>query len=198
MSTQAFNGAYLLPLFQEIEQLRDEGAYRQLPKPAPSSSLAADDAPLGAYATAHLIRAAYTAGLAHADALRRLTLAGEVDPTSPWTLLRGSLENLATGLWLLSGPDRAERRRRALSLWDEDMRNRHQHEQDTGHTPAPGGMTGAQRRAEIRALADQLGLAPLTAPKAHQIILAAAPAAGLTAVRSRRRAVAESGRSRHS
>ncbi|MFC8142940.1 hypothetical protein ACFUKV_14515 [Streptomyces paradoxus] len=45
MSTQPFNGAYLLPLFHEIVQLCDKGAYRPLPQPAPSSSLAADDAP---------------------------------------------------------------------------------------------------------------------------------------------------------
>ncbi|EGE39435.1 hypothetical protein GTY83_37140 [Streptomyces sp. SID4928] len=57
MSTQAFNGAYLLPLFAEIEQARADGAYRQLPAPAPASSLAADDAPLGPYAAAHLSRA---------------------------------------------------------------------------------------------------------------------------------------------
>lgn len=181
MSTQAFNGAYLLPLFHAIEQARGDGAYRQLPAPAPASSLATDDAPLGPYAGAHLIRSSYTAGLAHTDALRRLTAAGEVDPTSPWTLLRGALENFATALWLLDGPGRAERRRRALSLWDEDMRNRQQHETDTGHQPSGDGMTGAQRRAEIRGIADRLGLPPLTRPGTHQIVLAAAPTAGLTA-----------------
>jgi hypothetical protein len=83
MSTKAFNGAYLLPLFAEIEQARADGAYRPLPTPAPASSLATDDAPLGPYAASHLIRTSYTTGLAHADALRRLTVAGEVDPTSP-------------------------------------------------------------------------------------------------------------------
>ncbi|MDQ0784601.1 hypothetical protein [Streptomyces sp. B3I8] len=83
MSTRDFNGAYLLPLFGEVEQARTDGAYRQLPAPDSASSLATDDAPLGAYAAAHLIRASYTAGLAHADALRRLTVAGEIDPTSP-------------------------------------------------------------------------------------------------------------------
>jgi hypothetical protein len=183
MSTQAFQGTYLLPLLHAVEQARGGDAYRQLPAPAPASSLAADDAPLGPYASAHLIRTSYTAGLAHADALRRLTSAGEVDPTSPWTLLRGALENFATGLWLCDGAGRSERRRRALSLWDEDMRNRQQHETDTGHLPTGGGKSGAERRAEIRALADRLGLAPLTAPRTHQILLTAAPAAGLTAVK---------------
>ncbi|WP_330455424.1 hypothetical protein OIB37_36135 [Streptomyces sp. NBC_00820] len=56
MSTQAFQGAYLLPLFHAIEQARGEHAYRQLPAPAPASSLAADDAPLGLYSAAHLIQ----------------------------------------------------------------------------------------------------------------------------------------------
>ncbi len=55
------------------------------------------------------------------------------------------------GLWLLDGTGRGERRRRALSLWDEDMRNRQQHETDTGHLPSSGGMTGAQRRTEMGA-----------------------------------------------
>jgi hypothetical protein len=35
VSAQAFNGACLLPLFYEIEQVRAEGAYHQLPDPAP-------------------------------------------------------------------------------------------------------------------------------------------------------------------
>ncbi|MFD8375336.1 hypothetical protein ACFV2Z_31895 [Streptomyces sp. NPDC059688] len=39
MSTQAFSGAYLLPLFHAIEQVGADGAYRQLPAPAPASSL---------------------------------------------------------------------------------------------------------------------------------------------------------------
>ncbi|MFJ2729333.1 hypothetical protein [Streptomyces collinus] len=88
-------------------------------------------------------------------------------------LLRGALENFATGLWLLDGAGRIERRRRALSLWDEDMRNRQQHETDTAHLLSGGGMTGAKRPAKIRALVDQLGLAPLTALRPHQILLTA-------------------------
>ncbi|MGW3850298.1 hypothetical protein [Streptomyces fagopyri] len=99
------------------------------------------------------------------------------------TLLRGALENFATGLWLIDGSGRDERRRRALSLWDEDMRNRHQHEQDTGHQPSGDGQTGAQRRAEIKDLADRLGLPPLTRPGTLQILLGAAPSAGLTPIK---------------
>ncbi|WP_432030503.1 hypothetical protein [Streptomyces sp. 1222.5] len=65
---------------------------------------------MGPYTAAHLIQNSCTAGLAHADALRRLTAAGEVDPTSHWTLLRGALENFATGLWLLDGTGCSEHR----------------------------------------------------------------------------------------
>lgn len=58
----------------------------------------------------------YGAGLAHADALRRPVPAGEVDPQSPWTLMRGALENFATAVWLLGGDDRTERRHRAETI----------------------------------------------------------------------------------
>ncbi|WP_329538335.1 hypothetical protein OG568_53265 (plasmid) [Streptomyces sp. NBC_01450] len=44
-------------------------------------------------------------------------------------------------------------------------------------------MNGTQRRAEIRDLADQLGLNPLAAPKTNQILHRAAPTVGLTAVK---------------
>ncbi|MFI1568702.1 hypothetical protein ACH4ZX_37760 [Streptomyces sp. NPDC020490] len=108
----------------------------------------------GTYSAARLIRNSCTADLAHADVLRRLTAAGEVGPTTRWTLLRGAPENSTTGLWLLDGAGRGERRRRAPPPWDEDMRNRHQHETDTGHFPSGGGMTGARRRAEIGAIAE--------------------------------------------
>lgn len=110
-------------------------------------------------------------------------MAGEVDPIRPCSLLRGALENFATGLWLLDGVGRDKRRHRALSLWDEDMRNRHQHEEDTGHRPSRAGKTGAERRAEIKDIADRLGLPPLTRPGTLQILLAAAPSAGLTVIK---------------
>ncbi|MET9418995.1 hypothetical protein ABZY03_33395 [Streptomyces klenkii] len=181
MTRSGFDASYLQPLFRDVENLRGEGAYQQLPAPQPSSSLAADDAPLGMYAASTLIRSSYSAGVAHADALRRLVLAGEVDPQSPWTLMRGSLENFATAVWLLGGNDRTERRRRALALWREDMRNRAQHEEDTGHVPGPGGKTGRERRQEIVDLALSLGVpvASLNKPEAGRVIEEAAGDAGL-------------------
>jgi hypothetical protein len=158
MTPPQFKFAYLQPLFADVESLRGEAAYQQLPAAQPSSSLAADDAPLGTYSASTLIRASFTAGVAHADALRRIVLHGEVDPTSPWTLMRGALENFATAAWLLGGNDRTERRHRSLRLWREDMRNRAQHEEDTDHVPGPGGKTGRERVQEIESLAVSLGI----------------------------------------
>ncbi|WP_329317098.1 hypothetical protein OG723_43940 (plasmid) [Streptomyces sp. NBC_01278] len=183
MTRSEFKFAYLQPLFADVERLRGEGAYRQLPAPQPSSSLATDDAPLGMYSASTLIRNSYSAGVAHADALRRLVHAGEVDPQSPWTLMRGALENFATAVWILGGNDRTERRRRTLALWREDMRNRAQHEEDTGHQPGPGGKTGRERRQDIADLALSLGIptAVLSKPEAGKVIEEAAEDAGLKA-----------------
>ncbi|MCW8103011.1 hypothetical protein [Streptomyces tauricus] len=182
MSERDFDGTYLTPLFELAVQSREDGYYRPLPPPEPRSSLATDDAPLGPWPASQLIRTSYSAGLAHVDALRRLTAAGEIDATSPWTLLRGALENFATGSWLLDGASRTERRQRALALWAEDMRNRAQHEHDTGHVPDPQGASGTERRQEIRDLATTLGLPALAAPKTGLILEQAAPAAGLDPV----------------
>ncbi|MFE7092934.1 hypothetical protein [Streptomyces erythrochromogenes] len=181
MDSPGFDARYLIPLFTAVEELRGEGAYRTLPEPESGSRLEQDDAPLGPYAGSILIRSSHGAGVAHVDALRRLILAGEVDPQSPWTLLRGALENFATGVWLLGGKSPSERRRRALALWREDMRNRQQHEDDTGHTPTGEGQTGTQRRAEIVQLAATVGISAgaLSAPKANVLLEEAARHAGM-------------------
>lgn len=65
------------------------------------------------------------------------------------------------------------------------MRNRAQHEADTGHTPAPGGKTGTERRQEIHHLADTLGISPLPAPEVGAIVKQAATAVGLAPVGTR-------------
>ncbi|MGW3728147.1 hypothetical protein [Streptomyces sp. NPDC000851] len=178
--------AYLLPLFEAVAPYRADGHFRQLPEPAPRSSLATDDNPLNHYGSSYLIRTSFAAGLFHVDALRRLIIdSRQIDPASPWTLLRGALENFSTAVWLLCGKDRSERRARALALWDEDMRNRHQHETDVQHVVTGQGKSGAQRRQEIQQLATTLSLPPLSAPKAGVIIEAAAKEASLNAVHVR-------------
>jgi hypothetical protein len=81
----------------------------------------------------------------------------------------------------MTGANQSERRRRALCLWAEDMRNRGQHEDDTQHVPRDGGKTGNERRQDILKLGIDLGLGALANPKAGDIIKSAAKAAGLDA-----------------
>jgi hypothetical protein len=143
---------YLRPLFEKALQFRGENhTYLALPPPQPHSSLAADDEPLQGWNCSLLISASLTAGIAHVDALARLVMDTQtIDNFSPWTLLRASLENFAVATWLLSPTARVERRRRALSLWAEDMRNRQQHESDTRRAiTGSKEKSGSDRRAEL-------------------------------------------------
>ncbi|HEV2634514.1 MAG TPA: hypothetical protein VGX23_05175 [Actinocrinis sp.] len=177
--------SYLLPLFIAVKPW--SGPDGEIPRPGaqPRSSLAADDVSLGSWRVSILANSTLSAGLMHVHALIQLvTVAKVVDPYSPWTLLRAALENFATSAWLLSGT-RNERWGRALSLWHEDFHNRAQHEQDTGRRPSgPRAKSGEQRRNEVKALADSLGLA-IQKPGAGQIITIAAGYAGLNADQTR-------------
>lgn len=171
--------SYLLPLFDALAPWVGANGPAQLPSVQPGSSIAADDAPLGSWRVSILANSAFSAGVMHVHALAKLIMMAKVvDPYSPWTLLRGALEDFSTSAWLLGG-SRDERRQRALSLWHEDFRNREQYEQDTGKRPTgPNAKTGAQRCEQVKRLADSLGLR-LQKPVAGDIISAAAGYANL-------------------
>ncbi|MEV6859369.1 hypothetical protein AB0M89_37060 [Streptomyces microflavus] len=172
--------SYLTPLFKAAAAYREDDHFLSLPEVAEHSSLAKDDEPLGARGAAKFVRSSFEAGLIHVEAFAQLvTVAQHVDPHSPWTLLRGALEDFATAAWLLAGQNREERRHRVLRLWAEDFRNRDQYERDTNHVPGPGGKSGAERREEVKHLAQTLGLPKLTKPEATRIIYEAAASAGL-------------------
>ncbi|WP_328908022.1 hypothetical protein OG230_36340 [Streptomyces sp. NBC_00234] len=173
--------SYLVPLFAAAGAYRDEEHFRLFPEPVAHSRLAADDEPLKAWGSAKFVQSSFSAGLMHVEALTKLVrVAGQIDPISLWTLLRGALENFATAVWLLDGKDRDERRHRALTLWAEDFRNRQQHETDVHHiVTGPKEKTGAQREVEVKDLADSLGLPKLPKPSAGDIIVSAATTAGL-------------------
>ena len=185
-STAPDDVSYLLPLFNAVAPFRGPNAKLLSASPQPHSSLAADDTQLGSWRVSILVHSSLSAGVMHVDALIRLvTEAKALDPYSPWTLLRGALENFATSGWLLAGGDRMDRRCRALSLWDEDFRNRAQYERDTGWTPPrPKAKSGEQRREQIQRIAGGLGLT-LRRPLANEIISAAAHEAGLDPDRAR-------------
>jgi hypothetical protein len=172
--------SYLAPLFNAAAAYRGDDHFLLLPDLEQRSSLAKDDEPLGSWGAAKFVQSSFSAGLIHVEAFAQLvTVARQVDPYSPWTLLRGALENFATAAWLLAGKDREERRHRVLSLWAEDFRNRAQHERDTNHVTRPGGKTGVERREDVKQLAQALGLPNLTKPEATSIIYEAAASAGL-------------------
>lgn len=172
--------SYPAPLFNAAAAYRSDNHFLLLPDPAERSSLAKDDEPLKSWGTARFVQSSFSAGLIHVEAFTKLVaVAHQVDPYSPWTLLRGALENFATAAWLLAGTSRDVRRHRVLSLWAEDFRNRAQHEVDTSHAPEPQGKTGAERQKEVKQLAQDLSLPKLTKPEATSIIKEAAASAGL-------------------
>lgn len=178
--------AYLLPLFDRAATFRlPSGDIAPMAAPSAGSSLAADDAPLQGWNASTLVRSSVTAGLAHVEALNRMiTKTGVVDAFSPWTLLRGALENFATAVWLLTGADRNQRRSKALALWAQDLHNRAQHEDDTDHViTGAEEKSGMDRREEILQRGERLGIPRTSLPRtsAGAIIFAAAEAAGLDA-----------------
>lgn len=117
--------SYLAPLFNAAATYRGDNHFLLLPSPADLSGLAKDDEPLKSWGAAKFIQSSFSAGLIHVEAFTQLVVvAHQVDPYSPWTLLRGALENFATAAWLLAGEDQGVRRHRVLSLWAEDFRNR--------------------------------------------------------------------------
>ncbi|MDH6569479.1 hypothetical protein M2160_004500 [Streptomyces sp. SAI-117] len=179
-ATEQEDFSYLAPLFKAAVAYRGDDHFLLLPDVAEQSSLAKDDEPLGTRGAAKFVQSSFSAGLMHVEAFAQLvTVAQRVDLHSPWTLLRGALENFATAAWLLAGKNPDERRHRVLSLWAEDFRNRAQHERDTNYVPRPGGKSGAERREEVKQLARNLGLPSLTKPETTTIIYEAAASAGL-------------------
>ncbi|GAA1963526.1 hypothetical protein [Catenulispora subtropica] len=157
--------SYLYPLFAAVDPYRSADHMLMLPPVQPGSSLAADDAPLGSWNVTRLVTGSISIGLTHVDTVRRLVAELNVlDTASPWTLMRGALEDFATAVYLLHGT-RPERQLRALTLWNDDLRNRALYEDDMGHVATGKAKTGRQRQAEIQALAASLGFAQLNRPQ---------------------------------
>lgn len=89
----------------------------EAPIPAPGSLLAADDAVLTPYHLSHAAQSALNIAVDNLHALRNLVAESHlVHPWAPFTLLRASLENAATAVWLLAPRDRDQRLVRRLRL----------------------------------------------------------------------------------
>lgn len=96
--------SYLVPLFAAAAAHRADDHFTLLPEPAAHSSLATDGEPLKPLGLRQVRPVLLLRFLMHVEALTKLvTVAGQIDPFSPWTLLRGALENFATAVWLLDG-----------------------------------------------------------------------------------------------
>ncbi len=89
--------------------------------PEPRSALVADDDAAHPYRVSHSAYRSIAQAVDHLRACRALLVQAEVMPTwSCLTLIRASVENAATAVWLLSPSNRNERITRALQLaWDD-------------------------------------------------------------------------------
>lgn len=86
------------------------------------SSLAADDAIFSVLPPSHLIWHGISHAVDHLDMFMvALTEGKRSHPIAPSTLARSGILGSAHALWLLDGPDRAERQRRALKIAHEEF-----------------------------------------------------------------------------
>lgn len=122
-------------------------------EPAEGSELAADDRAVSPYHLSHAISTALGIALDHLEAFRSLIEDG--GRTHPWahhTLLRATVENAATAVWLSAPPDPLERRFRRLRLAQHDAWESGQ-AAELHRQPSRSGRSAKEIRAAIRALA---------------------------------------------
>lgn len=105
------------------EQVKDWRTYVEQPQPVlDGSSLAAEDVILSVLPPSHLIWHGISHAVDHLDVfMGALTEGKKSHPIAPSTLARSGILGGAHALWLLDGPDRAERQRRALKIAHEEF-----------------------------------------------------------------------------
>jgi hypothetical protein len=82
---------------------------------SPRSSLSGDDKASDPYQVSHAVRMCLVAGVDHLHAVKALLLdLGVLHTAAPFSLVRGSLENLAAAFWILHPKLRNERIERTL------------------------------------------------------------------------------------
>jgi hypothetical protein len=136
--------------------------------PQRGSTLAADNARTDPYQLSHSAKRAITGAVSHLDGLRVMVLGpqgkdhdGLYLPThAAMTLLRATMENAATAIWLLAPPDSDERAVHAFQLGAAEVRNS---EAARKLTRSVGPRTKDERLDRIRGLARALGLDPKAA-----------------------------------
>jgi hypothetical protein len=103
-----------------LTEMSDQHSYAALP----GSSLVGDDKRTGEFATSTAVMVAMSAAADCLQAAGTLADAPIRHVSAPHGLARIALENAATGLWLLSPPQRPERICRTLRWWTQNHRDR--------------------------------------------------------------------------
>jgi hypothetical protein len=92
----------------------------------PGSSLSGDDKASNPYQVSHAVRMCLVAGVDHLHAVKVLLLDVQVfHAAAPFSLLRGSLENLSAAFWILHPRTRNERIERALRWHAKNFHEQH-------------------------------------------------------------------------
>jgi hypothetical protein len=90
------------------------------------SSLAGDDKASRPYQVSHAVRTCFVAGVDHLQAVKALLFDLHVlHMAAPFSLVRGSLENLSAAFWILHPNKRNERIERALRWHAQNFRDQH-------------------------------------------------------------------------
>jgi hypothetical protein len=93
---------------------------------SPGSSLAGDNKASRPYQVSHAVRTCFVAGVDHRQAVKALLFDLHVLHTAaPFSLVRGSLENLSAAFWILHPNKRNERIERALRWHARNFREQH-------------------------------------------------------------------------
>lgn len=127
-------------------------------RPEPGSSLAADDSILAPHRLSDAARSALNIAVDNVHALRNLVAETHlVHPWAPFTLLRASLENAATAVWLLSSRDQSQRLLRRLRLRWADTSDMLNANRVMNHV---GKRTRDEHIARLQAIGRRGGLSP--------------------------------------
>lgn len=89
----------------------------------PSSQLAEDDIASSPYQVSHCARWCLNSGVDHLHALKSLIIDTGLHSSAPYSLVRGALETLAAGFWLLHPPEPNMRIERGLRWWAKNFKD---------------------------------------------------------------------------
>lgn len=120
----------------------------------PRTTMAGDDACLGAYHLTTAFRMCIGAAIDHLYVLTSLIVdLGRLNPSAPYSVARGILENAAASFWLIHPRSRDERIERTLQWWAQNARDQHK-------ATVGGGTTNDEIVARVKELATARGLDP--------------------------------------